>query len=109
MSFFLWSSVPDDELIDLAAREELGRPDVLEAQVTRMLADPRSRSLVENFAHQWLYLRNLTTTAPSPAVAEFRGVSAEGFDKWESLRKPFRGFPRMGEEPCRIIRLDVPI
>lgn len=89
MSFFLWSSVPDDELIDLAAREELGRPDALEAQVTRMLADPRSRRLVENFAQQWLYLRNLTTTAPSPA--EFRGVSAEGFDKWESLRKPFRG------------------
>ena len=50
LSFFLWSSIPDDELLDLAARGELRKPDVLERQVRRMLADPRSRSLVSNFA-----------------------------------------------------------
>ena len=65
LSFFLWSSLPDDELIDVAARGELAKPDVLEAQVRRMLADPRSESLVSNFAEQWLYLRNLGTTAPA--------------------------------------------
>jgi hypothetical protein len=68
LSFFLWSSVPDDELIELAARGQLGRPGVLETQVRRMLADPRSKSLVENFAQQWLYLRNLDTTAPAQTV-----------------------------------------
>jgi hypothetical protein len=68
LSFFLWSSLPDDELIDLAARGELARPEVLEAQVRRMLGDPRSSSLVSNFAEQWLYLRNLGTTAPAQTV-----------------------------------------
>src|SRR5262249_60574528 len=64
LSFFLWSSIPDDELLDLAERGELGKPDVLERQVRRMLADPRSQSLVDNFADQWLHLRNLDSTTP---------------------------------------------
>ncbi|HIE92487.1 MAG TPA: DUF1592 domain-containing protein [Acidobacteria bacterium] len=64
LSFFLWSTIPDSELIDLAAEARLSDPDVLEQQVRRMLADPRSGSLVENFAGQWLYLRNLPTVAP---------------------------------------------
>ena len=64
LSFFLWSSIPDDELVELAARGELSNPAVLESQVRRMLADPRSRALVENFAGQWLYLRNLRTVTP---------------------------------------------
>ena len=64
LSFFLWSSIPDDELLDLAARGELSQPDVLEQQVRRMLADERSRSLVTNFAGQWLYLRNLDSVIP---------------------------------------------
>ena len=64
LSFFLWSSMPDDELLDLAARGELRRPEVLEQQVRRMLADKRSRSLVTNFADQWLYLRNLDSVNP---------------------------------------------
>ena len=68
LSFFLWSSLPDDELIDVAARGELARPDILEAQVRRMLGDPRSASLISNFAEQWLYLRNLGTTAPAQTV-----------------------------------------
>ena len=60
LSFFLWSSLPDDALIDAAAAGTLRDPAVLESHVRRMLADPRSESLVTNFAAQWLYLRNLT-------------------------------------------------
>ena len=68
LSFFLWSSIPDDELIETAAQGRLSDPAVIEEQVRRMLADPRSSSLVTNFAEQWLYLRNLATTAPAQAV-----------------------------------------
>jgi hypothetical protein len=64
LSFFLWSSIPDDELLDTAARGRLRDSSVLEKQVRRMLADPRSQSLVTNFAEQWLYLRNLDTANP---------------------------------------------
>ena len=64
LSFFLWSSLPDDELIKAAARGTLRDPAVLEAQVRRMLADERSASLVTNFAAQWLYLRNLPAVSP---------------------------------------------
>jgi len=61
LSFFLWSSIPDDELLDVAAAGTLRQPEVLRRQVTRMLADPRSRSLVTNFAAQWLFLRDVET------------------------------------------------
>ena len=64
LSFFLWSSIPDDELLDAAVRGTLKTPAVLERQVRRMLADARSRMLVTNFADQWLYLRNLSSTTP---------------------------------------------
>ena len=64
LSFFLWSSIPDDELLDLAARGQLRNAAVLEQQVRRLLADPRSESLVTNFAGQWLYLRNLAALEP---------------------------------------------
>ena len=64
LSFFLWSSIPDDELLDLATAGTLHLPDVLRRQVTRMLADPRSRSLVTNFAAQWLFLRDVETRDP---------------------------------------------
>jgi len=64
ISFFLWSSIPDDELLDAAIRGELHKPRVLEKQVRRMLADDRSRNLVNNFAGQWLYLRNLDSLTP---------------------------------------------
>ena len=64
LSFFLWSSIPDEELLGIAQRGELHRPKVLESQVRRMLADPRSISLVENFAAQWLHLRNLESFTP---------------------------------------------
>ncbi len=64
LSFFLWSSIPDDELLDLAERGELGKPDILRGQVRRLLADPRSGNLVSNFAAQWLHLRNLDSITP---------------------------------------------
>ena len=65
LSFFLWSSIPDDALIDLAEAERLRDPEVLETQVHRMLADPRSAALTTNFADQWLYLRNLDAVNPN--------------------------------------------
>ena len=64
LSFFLWSSIPDDELLDVAIKNELHHPAVLEKQTRRMLADPRSRALITNFAEQWLHLRNLASLTP---------------------------------------------
>jgi hypothetical protein len=64
LSFFLWSSAPDDELLDLAARNELRKPDVFEKQVRRLLGDGRARNLAANFAAQWLHLRNLQSITP---------------------------------------------
>ncbi len=64
LSFFLWSSIPDDELLNVAVAGTLHQPAVLERQVRRMLADARSRSLVSNFASQWLHLRNLDSITP---------------------------------------------
>ena len=64
LSFFLWSSIPDDELLDLAAAGRLRDRAVLEAQARRMLADERSRALVTSFASQWLYLRNVPAVVP---------------------------------------------
>jgi hypothetical protein len=64
LSFFLWSSIPDDELLTVAEQGGLGDPEVLEKQVRRMLADPRAESMVTNFADQWLHLRNLDSVSP---------------------------------------------
>jgi hypothetical protein len=64
LSFFLWSSIPDEPLIALAAQGKLKQPAVLEQQVRRMLADPRSKTLIDNFAEQWLHLRNLKNSNP---------------------------------------------
>ena len=68
LSFFLWSSIPDDELLDAAVRGELSRPAELERQTRRMLADPRSYNLASNFAGQWLQLRNLASVSPNPRL-----------------------------------------
>ena len=68
LAFFLWSSVPDDELVDLAVAEKLRDPDVLRQQVRRLLADPRSQALVDNFAGQWLHIRNVAGFQPSPEL-----------------------------------------
>ncbi len=74
LSFFLWSSPPDEELLGIAERGELRDPGVLEGQVQRMLAHARSESLVDNFASQWLYLRNMEAVNPdTKAFPEFDG------------------------------------
>ncbi|MBI4663073.1 MAG: DUF1592 domain-containing protein [Verrucomicrobia bacterium] len=64
LSFFLWSSIPDNELLETAIRGELSKPEVLDQQVRRMLTDRRSQSLVATFAGQWLHLRNLESATP---------------------------------------------
>ncbi len=81
LSFFLWSSIPDDELLSLAENRTLSEPAVWERQVRRMLADPRSSALVTSFVAQWLYLRNLSASRPDPELFV-------DFD--ESLRAAFR-------------------
>lgn len=81
LSYFLWSSMPDDELFELAQNGTLHEPEVLGAQVARMLADDRAWALVENFAGQWLQIRNIDTAAPDPWVFA-------GFD--EALRDAMR-------------------
>ncbi|MCZ6491100.1 MAG: DUF1592 domain-containing protein, partial [Acidobacteria bacterium] len=68
LSFFLWSSIPDDQLLGLAERGKLSDPAVLEQQVMRMLADSRSKALAGNFTEQWLGLRKLATVSPDPKV-----------------------------------------
>ncbi|MBY0507233.1 MAG: DUF1592 domain-containing protein [Bryobacteraceae bacterium] len=81
LSFFLWSSIPDDELLDTAIAGKLTDPAVLTKQTRRLLADPRSRVLTTNFAEQWLYLRNLNNIAPDMRVFP-------DFD--DNLRQAFR-------------------
>ena len=81
MSFFLWSSIPDDELLGVAIQGLLGEPAALEQQVLRMLADHRSTALVDDFAAQWLHLRNVASTAPDSRLFP-------DFD--EGLRRAFR-------------------
>ena len=81
LSFFIWSSIPDDELLDLASRSELSKPKTLAKQVKRMLADPRARTLATNFADQWLYLRNLNSLSPDARLFP-------DFD--DNLRQAFR-------------------
>jgi mono/diheme cytochrome c family protein len=68
LSYFLWSSMPDGELLDLAAKGELRKPAVLRAQVERLLNDPRAHRFTENFAGQWLDLRNINATSPDPEI-----------------------------------------
>ncbi len=71
LSYFLWSSCPDDALLARAAKGELRKPEVLHAEVERMLADARARRFTENFAGQWLDLRKLTMTKPDLAYVEY--------------------------------------
>ena len=81
LSFFLWSSIPDDELLGVAARGRLRDPGVLERQVRRMLADDRAQALVDGFALQWLALRTLPSVVPTPEL----------FPEWDdNLRDAFR-------------------
>mgnify|MGYP000896382755 FL=1 len=81
LSFFLWSSIPDDALLSAAVAGELREPAMLEAQVQRMLADSRASAFVENFAAQWLYLRDIAEKEPDPGFFP-------AFD--ENLRRAFQ-------------------
>jgi mono/diheme cytochrome c family protein len=80
LSFFLWSSIPDSKLVELAAAGELSKPAVLEQQTRRMLADPKAKSLVDNFASQWMRLRELDNAEPDPS-ADFDGNVRIAFKK----------------------------
>jgi len=80
LSYFLWSSIPDDGLLEIAASGDLSDPNVFEQQVRRMLADPKARALTDNFAGQWLYLRNLRSMVPN-------SVGFPNFD--DNLRQGF--------------------
>jgi hypothetical protein len=86
LSFFLWSSIPDDELIRVARQGALKTPAALRRQVRRMLADPKADALVENFAGQWLYLRNLKNMVPlSTEFVDFDDNLRQAFEKEASL------------------------
>jgi hypothetical protein len=86
LSFFLWSSIPDDELLDVAIRGKLRDPAVLEQQVRRMLADARSQTLASNFAAQWLYLRDVEAKTPSPRLfPDFNLDLAQDFERETEL------------------------
>jgi hypothetical protein len=97
----LWSSIPDDELLNAAIQGKLKTPAVLEQQVRRMLADTRSRALVNNFAEQWLYLRNLASMTPDMRLFP-------DFD--DNLRQAFREetelfFENIMREDCSVLDL----
>ncbi len=81
LSFFLWSSIPDQELLGMAELGKLHQPEVMKAQTRRMLADPKASALVKNFAGQWLYLRNLDSATPDARLFP-------DFD--DNLRQAFR-------------------
>jgi hypothetical protein len=86
LSFFLWSSIPDDELLNLAEQGKLKDPAVLSAQVNRMLDDRKSKAFVANFAGQWLYLRNLSQVKPDPdAFPEYDATLRQAFQRETEL------------------------
>ena len=86
LSFFLWSSIPDDELLDLAVSGKLSSRTVLDQQVRRMLRDPRSEALATNFAAQWLYLRDVHAKTPSPRLfPDFDLSLREAFERETTL------------------------
>jgi hypothetical protein len=86
LSYFLWNSMPDEELLGLAERRQLSAPQVLDGQVKRMLRDPKAFALAENFAGQWLEVRNLDSIKPDP----------QKFPEWgPELRDAFKTETRM--------------
>jgi mono/diheme cytochrome c family protein len=86
LSFFLWSSIPDDQLLHVAVQGKLSDPSVLEKQVRRMLADERSQALATNFAAQWLYLRNLRgMTRDFATFPNFDDNLRQGFERETEL------------------------
>ncbi len=100
LSYFLWSSMPDDELLALAARGELAKPDSLRRQVERMLKDPKAKGFVQNFAGQWLNLRAIDDTVPDP------GLYPEYSDdlKISMAREPYLYFEELLKDDLSLTR-----
>lgn len=99
MSYFLWSSMPDDELTVRADQGDLHTDAVIEQQVRRMLADPKSKALVDNFAEQWLHLRILNEITPDPkAFPEFNTELRE-----DMKRETIRFFEHIMREDCSVL------
>lgn len=98
LSYFLWSTMPDDALLESASRGELGKPDVLRRQVERMLNDERARDFTENFVGQWLSLRNLKATIPDKKIYP-------DFDDWLEFSMPRETYGFFEE----ILRHDRPV
>ena len=85
LSFFLWNTIPDDELLGLAMRGDLGKQSVLRQQVERMLKDPRAESLASNFVYHWLDMRRLEEVEPDRAI--FPYASARGDPREDYLKE----------------------
>jgi mono/diheme cytochrome c family protein len=105
LSFFLWSSIPDDELLNVASRGKLRDPAVLEQQVRRMLASDRARALVSNFAGQWLQLRNVRSVLPnSDEFPDFDDNLRQGFQRETELL--FESIMREDRNVLDLLRAD---
>jgi mono/diheme cytochrome c family protein len=101
LSFFLWSSIPDDELLELAAAKRLRAPGVLDRQVRRMMADSKASAFVENFAGQWLQLRNLRSSFPDSR--EYPNFDAQLRDAFQRETELF--FDSMMREDRSVLEL----
>ncbi len=98
LSYFLWSTMPDEELFELAASQRIHEPEVLAAQVERMIASPKARSFVENFAGQWLHVRDYPSVQPAN---DYRDYDAEL--KLASLEEPYAFFDEVLREDLSIL------
>jgi mono/diheme cytochrome c family protein len=98
LSYFLWSSMPDDELLALAEKNELAKPDALRAQVERMLKDPKAKAFTDNFVGQWLNLRAIDDTEPDPTLYPEYTDDLKG----SMVREPYLYFDE-------ILREDLPL
>jgi mono/diheme cytochrome c family protein len=109
LSFFLWSSIPDEELLKLATDGTLHQPAVLEKQTRRMLADPKAHALVENFASQWLYLRDLKNMNPDITLfPDFDDNLRRGFQRetemlFESIMREDRSVLTLLDADCTFV------
>ena len=94
LSYFLWSTTPDEALLNLATKGELHKPEVLRAQVERMLKDPKSKAFTENFTGQWLGLRDISATTPDKSLYP----EYEEFLQWSSVRETHLFFNELLKE-----------
>lgn len=102
LSYFLWSSMPDDELLGLAWKQQLREPSVIRQQISRMLADNRSNAFVQNFASQWLTLRRLENFKPNPEQFPNWNSRIERLARYETL-KFFHGVMRSDMSVLRLL------